>query len=119
MNNKRVWTYYRVSDPSQRVLINYQKKLLTRFLEDKGFHIVGSIEEIGKGNNLDSRSMSNLKTHIRRHTMDYIFVYDYTRLLIHQDLLIELQMFCELNNVQIISMQDFKESVTSAFLFCR
>ena len=39
MNNKRVWTYYRVSDPSQRVLINYQKKLLTRFLEDKGFHI--------------------------------------------------------------------------------
>lgn len=65
-----------------------QEEVLSGFADANSFEIVGITREISKGVNPLSYELNAIKTQIRRKYMDYILIYDKTRLLIHQDLYI-------------------------------
>ena len=116
--NKRVWIHCRVSNYTDRHLLDYQKEVLSRFADANNFEIVGITREISKGVNPISYELNAIKTQIRRKYMDYILIYDKTRLLIHQDLYMDFQMLCEAKHIFIIDLQDFKIPLDDVLIAC-
>ena len=114
MNKKKVWIHCRVSDESQRSLLRYQRDCIVSLLTDKDCRIIGVTSEISKGVHPNSRELEMIKTHARRHDIDYVLVYDETRILIYPDMFMEFKMFCERLGVQIVSLEhsqpDFRVS---------
>lgn len=106
--NKRVWIHCRVSNYTDRHLLDYQEEVLSRFADANSFEVVGITREISKGVNPVSYELNAIRTQIRRKYMDYILIYDKTRLLIHQDLYMDFQMLCEAKHIFIIDLQGFK-----------
>lgn len=108
MNKTKTWIHCRVSNYTDRHLLDYQKEVLLKFAKENNFEIVGITKEISKGTNPSSYELNAIKTHIRRKELDIILVYDKTRLFIHQDLFMDFQMLCEHRNITIIDLQDFR-----------
>lgn len=105
MNKKRVWIHCRVSNESERQLLRYQRDKLITKLTDKDCRIVGVTSEISKGINPATTYLERIKINVRRRQIDYILVYDETRILIYNDMFMEFKMFCERFNVQIVSLE--------------
>mgnify|MGYP000023140786 CR=1 FL=1 len=116
--NKRVWIHCRVSNYTDRHLLDYQEEVLSRFADANNFEVVGITREISKGVNPASYELNAIKTQIRRKYMDYILIYDKTRLLIHQDLYMDFQMLCEAKHIFIIDLQDFKIPLDDELIAC-
>lgn len=110
MDKKKVWIHCRVSNESERSLLRYQRDKLVSALTDKDCRIIGVTSEISKGVNPKSRELEIIKTHARRRDIDYVLVYDGTRLLIYKDMFMEFKMFCERLGVQIVSLEHTQEN---------
>lgn len=106
-NQSRAWIHCRVSNESQRYLLNYQKKMLTDYCEGENLKIIGATKEVGAGRDPRGYYLSIIATMVRRKEIDYIVIYDWTRLLIFEDLYAEFKLFCEMNGVEIVDLQDF------------
>lgn len=104
----KVWIHCRVSNKLERHLLNYQERLLTTFCKDNELEVIGVTKEIGTGKCVSSYHLSIIKTVVRRHEVNCIVIYDWTRLLISQDMYIEFKLNCELNNVCIIDLMKIK-----------
>lgn len=111
MRTPRVWIYARVSEPSQRDLIFYQKDLLYGFAEYMNLSIRGFTQEITNGTNFETRGIDDLLVHIRREDFDVLLIYDWTRLTIHLDRYMEIKMFCDQHHIAILTMQDIESRV--------
>ncbi|MCR0507529.1 recombinase family protein [[Clostridium] innocuum] len=114
--NKRAWIHCRVSNYTDRHLLEYQKEVLSKFAEHNNLEVVGITKEISKGVNPPSYELNALRTQIRRKAMDCILIYDKTRLFIHQDLYIDFQILCEQQQILIIDLQNFKIPVVSELM---
>lgn len=110
MDKKKVWIHCRVNNESERNLLRYQRDRVVSTLTDKDCRIIGVTSEISKGVNPYSRELEIIKTHARRHDIDYVLVYDETRLLIYKDMFMEFKMFCERLGVQIVSLEHTQEN---------
>lgn len=101
-----VWIHCRVSSTEEKHLLNYQKEMLLKLAHCSNLNVKAISSEISKGTNPKSRELSIIKTHARRQEIDAILVYDKTRILIYEDMYMEFKMFCEMFDVNIISLQD-------------
>ncbi len=104
MRNQRAWIHCRVSDESLRQLLHYQEKRLVNYCESENLKVVGITKEIGLGKDPNGYHISKIKTMIRRNEIDYVVVYDWTRLLIFEDLYKEFKLYCDMNGVEIIDL---------------
>lgn len=103
-NQSRAWIHCRVSAESLRHLLHYQEKRLISYCESENLKVVGVTKEIGVGKNPKGYYISKIETMIRRKEIDYLVVYDWTRLLIFEDLYAEFKLFCEMHGVEIIDL---------------
>ena len=112
----KAWIHCRVSRESERHLLKYQKDILTSLCERNELEVFGISKEVGSGKFISGYYLSTIATMVRRHEIEYIVIYDWTRLLIFQDLYMEFKLFCEMNDVSIIDLQELKKEIHS-FLF--
>lgn len=108
MRKRKVWIYARVSEPTQRNLIFYQKDLLCSLAEHMNLEVCGFVHEITKGSTLNTKGIRDILVHVRRKDFDVLLIYDWTRLVIYQDLFMELKMFCDQHHVSILTIQDIE-----------
>lgn len=108
MRTRKVWIYARVSEPSQRDLIFYQKDLSYSFAEQMNFDVCGFTHEVTKGAILNTKGLRDVLVHVRRKDFDVLLIYDWTRLSIHRDLYMEVKLFCDQHHVTILTMQDIE-----------
>lgn len=108
MQKKKAWIYARVSEPTQRNLIFYQKDLLCSLAEHMDLEIYGFVHEITKGSTLNTKGIRDILVNVRRKVFDVLLIYDWTRLVIYQDLFMEVKMFCDQHYVSIFTIQDIE-----------
>lgn len=118
MKAKRTWIHCRVSNYTDRHLLDYQKEVLSKFAEENNFEIIGITKEVSKGSNPFSIELNVIRTHIYRKDIDCVLLYDKTRLLIHEDLFTEFQMLCEQKQIIIIDLQDLRNPLTADLMVC-
>lgn len=109
-DEKKAWIHCRISNEHERYLLNYQKKKLLHLVNHSNLRVIGVTNEISKGTNPHSREISIMKTHAKRKEIDVILVYDPTRILIYDDMFAEFKMYCEMNDVVVISLQEIETS---------
>ena len=109
MEELRIWIHCRVSNESERYLLNYQKEALLKLVNHSNLKVVGISTEVSKGINPNSRELNAIKTSARRNEIDAVLVYDKTRLLIFDDMYMEFKMFCEMFDTMIISLQEIDD----------
>lgn len=68
--------------------------------------VVGVTKEVGLGKDPREYYISTIATIIRRKEIDYLVLYDWTRLLIFKDLYMEFKLFCEIYGVEIIDLSE-------------
>ncbi|RJV77307.1 hypothetical protein DW969_07850 [Eubacterium sp. AM47-9] len=85
-NQSRAWIHCRVSTESNRYLLHYQEKRLMSYCESENLKVVGVTKEVGLGKGPREYYISTIATIIRRKEIDYLVLYDWTRLLIFKDL---------------------------------
>lgn len=105
MNKKRVWIHCRVSNESEKGLLRYQRDKLVKELTNNDCRIIGVTSEISKGINPKSKELDTIKIHARRREIDYVLVYDESRILIYKDMFMEFKMYCEQLKVHIVSLE--------------
>lgn len=104
--SNRAWIHCRVSKESLRYLLRFQEKRMTAYCESEEMKIIGVSKEVSFGKYPAEHYLSVITTMVRRHEIDCIVVYDWTRLLIFADLFMEFKMFCEMNGVEIIELHE-------------
>lgn len=109
-SKKRAWIYCSVSKESLRYLLNHQEKILTDFCEKNKFQIIGVTKEIRKSSTSESWGVAVLESQIRRRNMDYILLYDRTRLLVQEDQFIEFKMLAETHDIKIIELNELADN---------
>ncbi|BBK22850.1 hypothetical protein Aargi30884_17530 [Amedibacterium intestinale] len=115
-NSLKVWIHCRVSNEHERYLLNYQKKKLLHLVNHSNLRVIGISSEVSKGTNPHSREISTMKTYAKRKEIDAILVYDPTRILVYDDMFAEFKMYCEMNDVVVISLQEIETSFQSFML---
>lgn len=108
MQKKKAWIYARVSEPTQRNLIFYQRDLLCSLAEHMNLEVCGFVYETTKGSTLNTKGIRDILVHVRRKDFDVLLIYDWTRLTIYQDLFMEVKMFCDQYHVSIFTIQDIE-----------
>lgn len=79
---------------------------MTAYCESEEMKIIGVSKEVSFGKYPAEHYLLVITTMVRRHEIDCIVVYDWTRLLIFADLFMEFKMFCEMNGVEIIELHE-------------
>lgn len=105
-NRSRAWIHCRVSNKSLRFLLGYQEKRMMSYCESENMKIAGVSKEVCSGKNPADRYLSVITSMIQENRIDYIIVYDWTRLLIFQDLYMEFRLLCEMYGVEIIELKE-------------
>lgn len=110
LQKKRAWIYCSISKESLRYLLDHQEKILTGFCEKNAFEIIGVTKEIRKSIITESWGISVLESQIRRKNMDYILLYDRTRLQVKEDQFIEFKMLAEAHDIKIIEVNELADN---------
>lgn len=117
MDNKlNIWIHCRVSNESERILLEFQKKKVMEFLNNLNVNIFGVSQEVNSGKDPHSRALDAIKVHARRGDIDAVIVTDKTRLFISENHYQEFKLMCEMCHVQIIELQE-SENFLQNFLF--
>ena len=103
-NQNRAWIHCRVSVESLRYLLRYQEKRLGCYCASENLKVVGVTKEVGTGKNPQGYYLATIATMVKRKEIDYLVVYDWTRLMIFEDLYSEFKLFCEMHGVEIIDL---------------
>lgn len=61
-----VWIHCRITNVSEKYLLNYQKDTLLEMAKHSNLNVVGVSKEISKGTNPNSRELTAIKTSARR-----------------------------------------------------
>lgn len=105
-NQGKAWLHCRVSKESLRYLLRYQEKRLKAYCDGENYKIIGVSKEVGLGKYPSEYYLSVITTMVRRKEIDFVVIYDWTRLLIFKDLYMEFKLFCEMHGVEIIEIQE-------------
>lgn len=101
-----VWIHCRITNESERYLLEYQKDKILEFLDDMNVCIIGISQEVNAGSDSHSRALDSIRTHARRGDIDAVVVSDKTRLLVSEERYQEFNLFCNMFHVQIIDLQE-------------
>ena len=105
-NQIKAWIHCRVSKESLRYLLRYQEERLKAYCDGENYKIVGVSKEVSLGKYPTEYYLSVIITMVRRKGIDFVVIYDWTRLLIFKDLYMEFKLFCEMHGVEIIEIQE-------------
>lgn len=101
-----VWIHCRVSNESERILLEYQKDKILNHLEGLNYLIFGISKEVSTGKDPHSRAINSIRIHASRGDIDVVIVTDKTRLLIDDGQYQELKLLCEMLDVKIVELQE-------------
>lgn len=101
-----IWIHCRVTNESERILLEYQKNKVLEFLDDMNVRIIGVSQEVNAGRDPHTRALDTIKIHAQRGDLDAVIVTDKTRLLVSEERFQEFKLICEMYNVQIIDLQE-------------
>lgn len=105
-NQSKAWIHCRVSKESLRYLLRYQEERLKAYCDGENYKIVGVSKEVSLGKYPAEYYLSVITAMVRRKEIDFVVIYDWTRLLIFKDLYMEFKLFCEMHGVEIIEIQE-------------
>lgn len=105
----KVWIHCRVTNESEKILLEYQKVKIMDFLDDKDIRIIGVSQEVNAGRDPHSIALDSIRIHVRRGEIDFVLVTDKTRLLVSEERYQEFKLFCYMHSVQIIDLQNFND----------
>lgn len=108
MSKLNVWIHCRVTNEAERFLLDYQSDKIMEVIGDNNVRIIGISKEVNAGRDSHTNALDTIKIHARRGDIDAIFVTDKTRLLVLDDCYQEFKLLCEMFDVQIIDLQEFK-----------
>lgn len=117
MNNQiKVWIYCRVSEQRKKYLLDFQEEILRDFADNQKLKVVGVTKEVSSGKHLDSFECKAMTNCIRRKRVNIILCVTPKRLCLYDDQFEEFEMFCNMNDVVVMSMEDihFIESIVEA-----
>ena len=115
-NQMKVWIHCRVSERRKKCLLDFQETILRDFADKLGLKVAGVTKEVSSGKNLDSFECKSMINCIRRKRVDIILCVTPKRICIYDDQFEEFEMFCNMNEVVVMSMEDihFIESIVEA-----
>lgn len=116
MNKLRVWIHCRVTNESERFLLEYQKEKIMKVIPDTNVKIVGITQEVSAGRDSHSRALDAIRIHACRKDIDIVIVSDKTRLLVSEDRYQEFKLICKMYDVQILDLHE-SEVQFKNFLF--
>ena len=106
MNEKmNVFIYCRVLDFKAKDLLEEQEHILRDFAKDNHLEIVDVIKEVADGSGFASFGLEKLINKIVHRHMDAVFIYDETRISVHDDLFIEFELICQKHEIFIIPLR--------------
>ena len=106
MKRMRGFIYCRVANNQMEATLEYQKDLLVELSSLLNIEVVAIAREISNGKHFYSQSMQQLLLYIRRKEIDVVLINDETRISIFKDLYEEFFMFCQMYEVEILTVSD-------------
>lgn len=101
-----IWIHCRVSNETDRILLEYQKDKILNYLEGMTYSIFGVSKEVSDGKNPHSRAINSIRTHVSRGDIDVVIVTDKTRLFVDDGQYQEMKLLCEMLDVKIVELQE-------------
>lgn len=108
MSKLNIWIHCRVTNESERFLLDYQNDKIMEVLSDSNVRIIGVSKEINAGRDPHSSALDSIRIHVRRGDIDAILITDKTRLLASDEHYQEFKLLCDMKDVQIIDLQESK-----------
>lgn len=105
-NQMRVWIHCRVSKQGKKYLLDFQEAILRDFADKLELKVAGVTKEVSSGKHLDSFECKSMMNCISRKRVDIILCVTPKRICIYDDQFEEFEMFCNMNDVVIMSMED-------------
>ena len=118
MEKLSVWIHCRVSNESDRYLLQYQTNCIKELLDGIPVKIIGISQEVDSGTKSHTRAIDCLRLHIRKRLIDMILVIDKTRLFVHENDYQEFKLFCDMYDVCIVDLQELKQQFQSRMFDC-
>lgn len=107
--NLRVWRHCRINPQSPNALLDYQYEKLSKFARKNEMHVIEITKIISNGKYMDTFPYHSMIASIRRKKIDAILIYSLLKISIFTDLYKEFKLYCQLNHVSIISLNDIKK----------
>lgn len=108
-----VWIHCRVTNESERILLEFQKNKILNFLDGMDIRIIGISQEVNAGRDTHSRALDSVRIHAHHKEIDAVIVTDKTRLLVIEERYQEFKLMCEMLDVIILDLQSIENSFCS------
>lgn len=108
MEKLNIWIHCRVTNESERYLLDYQKKEIKRKLDVLKTRIFGISQEVSSGRDTHSKALEAIKLHVRRHDIDVVVVTDKSRLFVSDNLFQEFKLICDMHDVFILDLHEIE-----------
>lgn len=105
MKKINVWIHCRVTNKSERYLLNYQEKKIKQIFNDDNVKIIGISKEVNAGRDPHTRALDEIRIFAQRKEIDVVIVTDKTRLFVIEERYQEFKLQCNMFNVQVIDLQ--------------
>lgn len=93
--------YCSISNPKDIKLLDYQETVLKNILISKHIKIDLVVKEIKDGSKL-SYEFDSVINRIKHSKVNYLAIYDTTRITTNKEKFLEFEMLCNMHNVQIL-----------------
>ncbi|WP_416325872.1 hypothetical protein [[Eubacterium] hominis] len=101
-----IWIHSKVSNESERILLEYQKDKILNHLEGMYYSVFGRRKEVSTGEDPHSSAVNSIRTHVNRGDIGVVIVADKTRLLVDDSQYQELKLFCEMLDVKVVELHE-------------
>lgn len=109
MKEKKVFIYCRVFHKEMNFFLDYQEEKLNQFADSLGFEVVAVAKEISAGRDFTTFAVQKLLHFVVSQKVNYVFVYDETRMQIFQDFYREFLILCDCFDVTVFTLNDLQK----------
>lgn len=109
MKENKVIIYSRVFHKEMNFLLDYQEEKLNQFADSLGFQVVAVAREVSAGRDFTTFAVQKLLHYVVNQKVNYVFVYDETRILIFQDLYREFLILCDYFDVTVFTLNELQK----------
>ncbi|MEF9967622.1 MAG: hypothetical protein RR766_03840 [Longicatena sp.] len=116
MKKLNVWIHCRVTNKSERYLLNYQEKKIKQIFNEDDVKIIGISKEVNAGRDPHTMALDEIRIYAQRKEIDVVIVTDKTRLLVIEERYQEFKLLCNMFDVQVVDLHH-EELTFQNFLF--
>lgn len=112
MKKLKAYIYCRVSSEKTRFLLEYQENTLKEYANILNIEVFAVAREVRNKRHLRNRGLENLIYNVINNKIDFILIYDKTRISTDDELFVEFQMLCDKHAIEILTVDKLKYMIS-------